>query len=115
MNFVFNPFTVLSFAAIAAILVVAFYNARKRENRLQTNGVRARGVVVRNKIKWGRTTVVRPIIRFETREGQTIEALYEHGVALAVPRYPEGSAVTVLYDPANPRDFSIIAADRQYI
>ncbi|QNE40416.1 DUF3592 domain-containing protein [Hymenobacter sp. NBH84] len=115
MNFVFNPFTLVSFAAVAAMMAFALYNAKKRDDRLQTNGVRARGVVVRNKIKWGRTIVVRPIIRFETREGRTIEALYEHGVALAVPRYPEGSTVAVLYDPVNPHDFSIIAADRQYI
>lgn len=115
MNFVFNPFTLLTFAVIVAMFFFAFYNAKKRDDRLQTNGVRAKGVVVRNKIKWGRTTVVRPIVRFETREGRTIEALYEHGVALAVPRYPEGAAVTILYDALNPHDFNIVAADRQYI
>ncbi|UOR05652.1 DUF3592 domain-containing protein [Hymenobacter aerilatus] len=115
MIFVFNPFTILIFIAVAAMLLFTLYNTKERDDRLQTNGVRARGVIVQNKIKWGSTTVVRPIIRFETQDGRTIEALHEHGVALAVPRYPEGTTVTVLYDPVNPRDFSIIAADRQYI
>ncbi|GAA4380513.1 DUF3592 domain-containing protein [Hymenobacter koreensis] len=110
-----NAFTMLILAIMAAMLIYAFYSAEKRKERLRVNGQYAQGIVVKNKIIWGRITVVKPVIRFEIQDGRIIEALYEHGVALAVPRHPKGATVTILYDAMNPDDFDIVAASRRYI
>ncbi|GGG40681.1 DUF3592 domain-containing protein [Hymenobacter glacieicola] len=82
---------------------------------MQRNGVRVQGVVVRNKIKWGQNTTVRPIVRFTTHEGQTIEAELLHGVSFAIPRYPEGATVTVVYNRDNPYEYDVTGASRQYM
>ena len=111
----FDSFTTIVLAVMAVILLVGLYGAKKRHDRLQVNGLRTQGVVVRNKIRWGKTIVVQPVVSFTTHDGRVIETLYEHGVALAVPRYPKGATVTILYDKMNPHDFDIIAASRRYI
>ncbi|WP_436409441.1 DUF3592 domain-containing protein [Hymenobacter taeanensis] len=82
---------------------------------MQRLGARAQGVVVRNKINWGRNTTVRPIIRFITMDGRTIESESTYGIAFAIPRFPEGATVTVIYNQENPFEFDIIEASRRYI
>lgn len=111
----FDTFTVFVFGIMAAIAIFAFLGAKRHHDRMQVLGVRVQGIVVRNKIKWGRTTTVRPIVRFVTRDGKTIEAESEYGVDFAIPRYPEGATVTVMYNRNNPYEFDIVAAERQYI
>ncbi len=97
------------------LAVITYLKAKRHYDRMQQHGLRASGVVVRNKISWGRTTTVRPIVRFVTQDGRTIEGLSTSGVAFAVPRYPEGAKVALLYDPENPHDFMLVSADRRYL
>lgn len=115
MNFEFDAFTIFVFGAMTVIAVFALIGAKQHHDRMQTNGVRVQGVIVRNKIKWGRNTTVRPIVKFVTVEGQTIEAESEYGVAFAIPRYPKGAMVTVLYNRDNPLEFDIVATSNRYI
>lgn len=115
MGFELDAFTIFVFAAMAAIAVFALLGAKRHHDRMQTHGVRVQGVVVRNKINWGRTTTVRPIVRFVTQDGQTVEAESAYGVAFAIPRYPKGATVTVVYNQENPLEFDIVDASRRYI
>lgn len=115
MRFEPDTFTIFVLVLMAAALVITYLGAKKHHARMQTHGVRVQGVVVRNKIQWGRVTTVRPIVRFTTQKGETVEALSVHGVAFAVPRYPKGVTVTVVYDKDNPTVFDITGADRRYI
>ncbi|NVO85834.1 DUF3592 domain-containing protein [Hymenobacter sp. P5252] len=103
-------------AVIVIILVVGTYiKAKKHHDRMQEHGVYAHGVVVRNKVIWGRIITVRPIVRFATQHGQMIEKLSTAGSAFAVPRYPQGTKVVLLYDPEDPHEFMIESADSSYI
>ena len=115
MNFEFNALQVLALGVVAVGLVFAYISAQRHHNRMQTHGVRVEGIVVRNKIKWGSNTTVRPIIRFVTQDGRTIEAESTYGVAFALPRYPKGATVTVIYNQDNPFGFDITDASRRYI
>ncbi|MCB2378992.1 DUF3592 domain-containing protein [Hymenobacter sp. BT635] len=114
MEFQPDTFTILILVVMGTAAVVAYSRTKKHNARMQTHGVRVQGVVVRNKIQWGRITTVRPIVRFVTQEGQTIEALAAHGVASAIPGYSEGATVTVVYDRENPAEFEITHASRRY-
>ncbi|WP_092769073.1 DUF3592 domain-containing protein [Hymenobacter actinosclerus] len=100
---------------VMAVIIFAYLKAKRHYDRMQQHGLRANGVVVRNKISWGQNTTVRPIVRFVTQDGQPIEGLSTAGVAFAMPRYPQGAKVALLYDPENPHDFTIESADRSYI
>ncbi|WP_368409000.1 DUF3592 domain-containing protein [Hymenobacter sp. BT730] len=115
MGFELNPFAVFVFGIMAAILVFAYRGAKRHHDRMQTHGVRVQGLIVRNKINWGRTTTVRPIVRFVTQNGKTIEAESVYGVSFAIPRYPKGATVTVTYNQEDPYEFDIADASRRYI
>lgn len=110
-----DPTVIISlFIGLAVLLLAAAYRAAKKHyDRMRAHGVRVPGVVVRNELQWGRTTTVRPVVRFVTQDGQTIEALDEHGTALAVPSYLAGASVTVLYDRENPSRFEVLGASRR--
>jgi hypothetical protein len=115
MGFELDAFTVFILAVMVTVLLIVGLRAKRHHDRMHTHGVRVQGVVVRNKIKWGRNTTVRPIVQFITLDGQTIEAESIYGVAFALPRYPKGVAVTVLYNRENPLEFDIVDASRKYI
>ncbi|MBC6988850.1 DUF3592 domain-containing protein [Hymenobacter sp. BT491] len=108
MGFELDAFDVFVLAAMAAMLVLVCLEAKRHNDRIQTHGARVQGVIVRNKIQWGRIITVRPIVRFTTRDGQTVEALSEHGLAFAIPRYSEEATVTVVYNQENPNEFDIL-------
>ncbi|RTQ45647.1 DUF3592 domain-containing protein [Hymenobacter gummosus] len=93
---------------VLGVIIVGVIKAFQREIDLKATGIRTTGTVVRNKICWGRTTVVRPVVRFQTQSGQTVERLEEYGVALLIPRYKAGESVQIIYNPADPSDFTIV-------
>ena len=80
-----------------------------RKRKLQLTGIRTSGIILSNKICWGRITVVRPIVQFQTVEGHTMELMDRHGVAMVFPRFSKGTKVVLLYDPANPANFNILS------
>jgi hypothetical protein len=108
----FDIFAFFVLIGIAGVLTVLYVGAKQRYDNIQADGVRVQGVVIRNKTNWGQITTVQPIIRFVTRDGQTIEAEYWIGEGFA--RYPEGVTVTIMYNQQNPYAFDIVNASRRY-
>uniref|UniRef100_UPI003742734A DUF3592 domain-containing protein n=1 Tax=Hymenobacter persicinus TaxID=2025506 RepID=UPI003742734A len=84
----FDIFALFVLVGIAGILALLYIGAKHRYDNIQAHGVRVQGVVVSNKTNWGQITTVQPVVRFVTRDGQTIEAEYWIGEAFS--RYPEG-------------------------
>lgn len=93
---------------VIAAFVWNLYNQAQRTEELRQQGGRAQGVVVGNKIKWGRHTVVRAVVQFRTEEGQLVEAEDELSTNTIVPKYAKGQQVVVYYDKINPQSFVII-------
>jgi hypothetical protein len=72
---------------------------------LRQHGRQTQGVVVRNKIMWGRIIVIRPVVRFTTASGQVIEAVDHSGWASAFPRFTKGEKVVIRYHEQDPMQF----------
>jgi hypothetical protein len=105
MNPIYFPLILIAIA----ILLVLFGKAVDFENeKFCQNAGRAQGLVVENKICWGRIIVVRPIVRFITQQGEIVQAIDEKGLAMAIPRFSKGQNITLLYNKENPYDFRII-------
>lgn len=96
---------------VGAILLVVVGKAKDQEMEwFRKNGIRVQGTVVRNTLSWGRVSVTRPVVRFTTENGETIEFLDENGLALAVPRFSVGQKITLIYEKSNPQNFRIITS-----
>lgn len=68
------------------------------------HAVEVKGAViemVRTRDREDTTYLFAPVVRFETREGRTVE--FESTMRSYPPAYRTGQAVTVLYDPDEPR------------
>ncbi|MBD2715248.1 DUF3592 domain-containing protein [Microvirga sp. STR05] len=115
MDLSFDGHLIVVLVMFGVALTVWYITAKRRRDRLQMHGVRVPGVVVRNELCWGETTVMRPVVRFTTQSGQTIETLDKNGTAFAVPRYAAGATVTIVYNKHNPYEFDILNASRQFI
>lgn len=101
---------ILCMLAGAGVLYLISYFAQLDQEWWHKNGVRARGVIVRNNFHLGRISVSRPVVQFTTQEGIAIEAEDTKGVAMAIPRFSVGKAVWVAYNRDNPRDFVILSS-----
>lgn len=102
-----TAFLICWFVFVAGVFIIVLFNRSRRNENLQATGSRTTGTLVRNQICWGRIIVVRPVIRFQTHAGQTVELLEKNGMALAIPRYSAGQSVQVIYNPTDPTDFRI--------
>jgi hypothetical protein len=86
--------------------VVNIFKSMQQRKQLQLCGVQAQGVVVGNKFILSRVaSSFRPVIRFQTQVGQSIEAVDYSGWAMAIPRFSKGTKVVVRYDPLDPTNF----------
>lgn len=110
-----STFGTVSFLAVFWIIGLGFvlmglYLIRSG-NRLRRTGARAHAEVVGMHI--GQSSDVGggsyyPVVRFRTADGQEIETSTAIGTSPSFVR--EGATVTVLYDPAQPRDVRIDSA-----
>lgn len=96
----------------AALLVVVGKSKDAEDAEFRLTAIRTQGVVVENQICWSESTVVRPVVRFTTEQGEVVQALDEHGMALAVPRFAQGQSVVLLYNKYSPTDFRILSSGR---
>lgn len=101
---------ILCMLAGAGVLYLISYFAQLDQEWWRKNGVRARGVIVRNNFHLGRISVSRPLVRFTTQEGVVIEAEDTKGMAMAIPRFSSGKMIWVAYNRANPYDFVILSS-----
>jgi hypothetical protein len=99
---------ILCMLAGAGVLYLISYFAQVDQEWWRENGVRTRGVIVRNTFHLGRISVSRPVVQFTTREGIRIEAEYTKGIATAIPRFSAGEVVQVAYKKEKPYDFVIL-------
>jgi hypothetical protein len=94
----------------AGVLFLISYFAQVDQEWWRKNGVRTRGVIVRNNFHLGRISVSRPVVQFTTQEGIVIEAEDTKGVAMAIPRFSVGEVIWVAYNRANPHEFMILSS-----
>jgi hypothetical protein len=94
----------------AGVLFLISYFAQVDQEWWRKNGVRTRGVIVRNNFHLGRISVSRPVVQFTTQEGVVIEAEDTKGMALAIPRFSVGEVIWVSYNRANPHDFIVLSS-----
>jgi hypothetical protein len=89
------------FLIFGAALIVAAARMRRGDRRFAQAAERARGTVVGVRWRGGNhTPSAFPVVRYTLPDGRTVEAQSSYGARRAVP---EGTAVDVLYDPANPQ------------
>ena len=100
-------FTLFAFLFIE-IFIWGLYHQAQLVDELRQSGGRAQGVILRNKIHWGRITVVRAFVQFHTEDGQLVEAEDELGTAMAIPKFSAGQQVGLYYDKNNPKRFVIV-------
>ncbi|GGF07916.1 DUF3592 domain-containing protein [Hymenobacter cavernae] len=101
------------FFTIWALVIIGMatrhiFKEKLRTKNLRLHGIRAQGVVIRNKFHLSRISVFRPVIQFQTQQGEVIEADDLHGWAMAIPRFSKGEKVTVLYEEGNPTNFELV-------
>ena len=105
-----NPLLFAGMLALIALALVFFGKIKDwDEAQYRKHGVQAHGIVLRNQLCWGRNSVMRPLVRFTTQQGNIIEALDKNGLALAIPRFSEGEKILLVYQKSNPHDFRIIS------
>lgn len=94
------------FLAIGLLLLVMdLFVARSTSNFISASE-KAKGVVIRNDYVGGsRSASYRPIVRFVTAKGRTVE--FASGIASSPPSYNESDEVEVLYNPENPQKAEI--------
>ena len=81
-----------------------------KRKRSRSASIRVQGIVIRNNFHPSQeVSVFRPVIRFQTRQGEIIEAEDQHGLALAVPRFSAGTKVVISYEETNPANFRILS------
>jgi hypothetical protein len=71
MNWLF----VCWFAFVGIMAIRGITQSLRKSAGLRQHGRQTQGVVVRNKVMWGRIIVIRPVVRFTTTSGQVIEAV----------------------------------------
>jgi hypothetical protein len=101
---------ILGMLAGAGVLYLISHLAQIDQEWWRKNGVRTRGVIVRNNFHVGRISVSRPVVQFTTQAGVLIEAEDIKGLAMAIPSFSAGKAVWVAYNSANPYDFVILSS-----
>lgn len=102
--------TFVAFALIAVIIAAyGFWRDSQQKDYLQEHGIRTSGIVIHNKFCFGRICVFRPIIQFQTQQGRTIEALDQHGPAMAIPRFSKGTKVMLVYEEENLTIFRVLS------
>ncbi|WP_324679002.1 DUF3592 domain-containing protein [Hymenobacter sp. GOD-10R] len=102
-------FIIIGFMAVAT-LVFALYREETRTSQLKEHGIKTKGIVLKNKFHLSRASVFRPIVQFKTEQGQIIEAEDMNGIAIAIPRFSKGEEIILLYEEANPRNFTILSS-----
>jgi hypothetical protein len=92
----------LACALLGLGLIWAAVRMRRSDRRFQRAARQARGTVVGARWRGGGGETAPhafPVVRYDLPDGRTIEAQSSYGGRTAPP---EGSTVTVLYDPADP-------------
>lgn len=98
---------VLATVGVVLLVGLTLWLSKRRADQLRATGVWTRGEVISHRIHAGRTTVLRPVVRFETKTGKVIEAEDTNGVAYAIPRFSQGTMVRLVYEETNPHNFQI--------
>jgi hypothetical protein len=101
------------FAALAlgAVLLIIIGKAKDEEAEFfRKNGIRTQATIMENVTCWGRIIVVIPVVLFTTENNVPIQAMDEHGHALAVPRFTVGQGVILVYEKSNPQNFRILSS-----
>ncbi|AWM31838.1 DUF3592 domain-containing protein [Hymenobacter nivis] len=93
---------------IAILAIRGYAKDYQQRQKLREHGVQVQGTVVRNKFILSRISVFRPVIRFETTQGETIEEIDYSGWAMAFPRFTKGEKVALIYELDNPKNFKLI-------
>jgi hypothetical protein len=92
-----------------ALLAIGIFQARTIA-RLEANGLRAPGVVVRLHREWSSGSdshsTYYPVVRFQTAQNLTVE--FKDSVGTNPPSHRVGDKVTVLYGPDDPRRDAVI-------
>ncbi len=93
---------------MALLLVILGKAQDKAAELFRKNGIQTQGIVVENKLCWGRNVVVRAVVQYTTTQGELIEALDENGSAFAMPKFRVGQKIALVYEKSNPRNFRIM-------
>jgi len=97
--------------AVSVVLIVTALYLLMKMTRLAKTGIKAEGVVFDLEISdsnsnMGTLGKVRyPVIRFLTSDNKWITETYKLGSTAGL--YKKGAKITVIYNPENPREFSI--------
>ena len=106
-----EPLHFLLILPAIAVLLILIGKAKDTDDKLfRQNGIQTQGIIVENKLCWGQITVIRPIVKFTTQQGEVIQAMDENGLALAIPRFIKGQNIVLIYSKANPRNFRIMTS-----
>jgi hypothetical protein len=89
------------FVAIGLLIVFIAATQASRSMKFATTGVGAEGTVVQQIRKSGRRPRVRPIVRFATQSGVSID--FTSTASSRFPRYEDGQKVPVVYLPDTPQ------------
>jgi len=88
-----------AFLVLGGALIVAAARMRRGDRSFARTAERATGTVIGVRWRGGDTPSAFPLVRYTLPDGRTVEAQSGYGGRTAPP---EGSAVDVLYDPADP-------------
>ena len=94
---------VLIFIGIAVVVTLLLQREISRVETVRRFGLRTTGVVTGHKVRIGRNSTIRPLIKYTTKQGRTFEL--ESKVGAAIPLRCKGQQVTVLYDEQEPASF----------
>jgi hypothetical protein len=112
----FTPFIPYVFIIIGIVVIVVTVLAKPAVNRLAQAGEHCEGLIFKQEYNEGNAMYSNAAglknkitIRFVTKEKEWVtEVLNTDFISLTPWQFKEGQKVQVLYDPKNPRDFTIL-------
>ena len=115
MNAVFHKQMIgpLIFTLFGLLFFVIGSGLTMRQRGLEEQGIEAKGVVIDlEEIYDSDGSTYKPIVRFKTQNGQTVE--FASSYSSSPPAYDIGESVTVVYQPKNPSE-AVIKGDGQFL
>ena len=103
-----NWFFIIWALLAAGLAVRGFFKEKSRAENLRLHGIRTSGLVIRNKFHLSRISVFRPVIQFQTQQGEINETEDLNGWAMAVPRFSKGEKVALIYEEDSPTNFKLV-------